>query len=157
MNKIFFVFFLIVGASSFNCRAQFSAFKSNFFVGESNGVDESNELLLLKFNDDDSTFVIYWFISQSSGENNMFCRMTFEDSYYKENELLQLPSTLTFNEFKINTNAPRPFPLDETPRFQFDPKNESLSAYTKILEKEGSYSVKEVEDLIKLYAEWEGG
>ncbi len=119
---------------------------------------EKDEVIFLRINSTDSTFVAHWMMTGSKNEINFFGKITFSGKYtiMNKGQTFALNGDITSNEVKINDGRTIKGPVDTNPNLKFNTKDNSLSYYGEVLNIDNSDSQAELDELLDKFSAWKG-
>lgn len=155
MKKLNLIYVLLIAFCFQACKSEPGDWRTYTFEMPSTGI--SNNLIMLKVNEADTSFVMHWLFGATQGDISLMGRMSFEDKYTITDGSYALPATnMTFNEVKMNNGNSIKFPLDQDPEFVFDPETEELKMYVSSCSFQEKITQAKVDDVLDQFDACEG-
>ena len=115
----------------------------------------ADNLVLLKLNDVDSTYLIHWFMEDSYEEKIIFCRMSFKGKQKFRSSDINLPANLYYDKYKVNDGRIKTFPLDSSTDFVFDTITHNLNAFNIQFTQLSGFSNSQTKKLMDEFENWD--
>jgi hypothetical protein len=148
-----FLFLLLVSCAN-SRNAQQNSWSKYYWESQQLG----NSHLYLYLSEDSLHYKIDWFIWLESDAKLAFGHFEFEGEIDKSNNSgkIYLPTKNMKTNIKINTGYDGVFPLDEDPKFIYDPSSNILNVFDETIESKGNIPEDKVKELVESQNSWSG-